>query len=73
MVATSLCGLVILGTDTLIATALFHTCGHFKIIHEKIENIDTEIDLVSIIYFKNLLHHYIINNVIINMFGTAMN
>lgn len=57
MVATSLCGLVILGTDTLIATALFHTCGHFKVLHEKIENMDTEIDLVSI-YFKSLPYHY---------------
>ncbi|KAL6440851.1 hypothetical protein ACFW04_003343 [Cataglyphis niger] len=53
MVATSLCGLVILGTDTLIATALFHTCGHFKIIHEKIENIDTEIDLMQHVYIEN--------------------
>lgn len=52
MIATSLCGLVILATDTLIATALFHTCGHFKILQEKIENI--YFDLVSI-YLINLL------------------
>jgi len=43
MLATSLCGLVILGTDTLIATALFHTCGHFKVLREKIESINAEI------------------------------
>jgi len=43
MLATSLCGLVILGTDTLIATALFHTCGHFKVLQEKIESINAEI------------------------------
>ncbi|KAM0732133.1 Odorant receptor 13a [Formica fusca] len=52
MVATSLCGLVILGTDTLIATALFHTCGHFKVLHEKIENMDTEIDLMQHVYIE---------------------
>lgn len=60
MVATSLCGLVILGTDTLIATALFHTCGHFKVLHERIENINTDIDFVSI-YFTSLSYHRIIN------------
>lgn len=63
MVATSLCGLVILGTDTLIATAIFHTCGHFKILHKKIENINTEIDLVSI-YFTSLSYHCVINEYI---------
>lgn len=47
MIATSLCGLVILGTDTLIATALFHTCGHFKVLQKKIKDIDTKIDSVS--------------------------
>ncbi|GAB1862430.1 Odorant receptor [Camponotus japonicus] len=52
MVATSLCGLVILGTDTLIATAIFHTCGHFKILHKKIENINTEIDLIQHVYIE---------------------
>jgi len=52
MVATSLCGFVILGTDTLIATALFHTCGHFKVLQKKIEDISIEIDFVSI-YFKS--------------------
>ncbi|XP_011640361.2 odorant receptor 13a-like [Pogonomyrmex barbatus] len=73
MVATSLCGLVILGTDTLIATALFHTCGHFKVLQKKIKNIENEIDLVQNAYIeKNITqriklhvidiieHHYII-------------
>ncbi|KAH0950410.1 OrUA3 [Eciton burchellii] len=46
MLATSLCGLVILGTDTLIATALFHTCGHFKVLQEKIESINAEIHML---------------------------
>ncbi|XP_019885814.1 odorant receptor 13a isoform X4 [Ooceraea biroi] len=41
--ATSLCGLIILGTDTLIATALFHTCGHFRVLQGKIEHINGEI------------------------------
>jgi len=49
MIATSLCGLIILGTDTLIATALFHTCGHFKVLKKKIKDISTlQIDFVSI-------------------------
>lgn len=43
--ATSLCGLVILGTDTLIATALFHTCGHFRVLQQEIKNISTENDV----------------------------
>ncbi|KAF3054293.1 Odorant receptor 110 [Nylanderia fulva] len=50
MIATSLCGLVILGTDTLIATALFHTCGQFKVLHKKIENINIEIDYIKHAY-----------------------
>ncbi|XP_011875239.1 PREDICTED: odorant receptor 13a-like isoform X2 [Vollenhovia emeryi] len=54
MVATSLCGLVILGTDTLIATALFHTCGHFKILQEKIKNINTEIDVQHAYFAENI-------------------
>lgn len=45
MIATSLCGLVILGTDTLIATALFHTCGHFKVLQKKIKSINTKTDV----------------------------
>ncbi|KYN10084.1 Putative odorant receptor 13a [Trachymyrmex cornetzi] len=49
MIATSLCGLIILGTDTLIATALFHTCGHFKVLKNKIKDISTlQIDFVNI-------------------------
>lgn len=59
MISTSLCGLVILGTDTLIATALFHTCGHFKILQEKIKNMNTKIDFVSIVILqRSFYHHY---------------
>lgn len=58
MIATSLCGLVILGTDTLIATALFHTCGQFKVLQKKIENINIEIDCVSI---SQVFHIIVIN------------
>lgn len=54
MVATSLCGLVILGTDTLIATALFHTCGHFRVLQNKIKSISTETDVS--IYFRSFLY-----------------
>ncbi|KAL0107171.1 hypothetical protein PUN28_015591 [Cardiocondyla obscurior] len=56
MVATSLCGLVILGTDTLIATALFHTCGHFKVLQKKIKNINTNFD-VSIHFQKPFIYY----------------
>ncbi|KAG5314534.1 OR13A protein, partial [Pseudoatta argentina] len=53
MIATSLCGLIILGTDTLIATALFHTCGHFKVLKKKIKNISTlQIDFIQHTYLK---------------------
>ncbi|KYM76819.1 Putative odorant receptor 13a [Atta colombica] len=41
MIATSLCGLIILGTDTLIATALFHTCGHFKVLKKFCDYMET--------------------------------
>ncbi|TGZ48347.1 Odorant receptor [Temnothorax longispinosus] len=54
VVATSLCGLVILGTDTLIATALFHTCGHFKVLQRKIKNIDTEINVQHACITENM-------------------
>ncbi|XP_012230552.1 odorant receptor 13a-like [Linepithema humile] len=52
IVATSLCGLIILGTDTLIATALFYTCGHFKVLQTKLENIGAEIDLMQRVHNK---------------------
>ncbi|RLZ02243.1 Odorant receptor 70 [Cephus cinctus] len=37
IIATMTCALVILATDTLIATALFHTCGQFVVIQQKLE------------------------------------
>ncbi|XP_011304532.1 odorant receptor 13a-like [Fopius arisanus] len=40
LLATSTCGLIILGTDTLIATALLHTCGHFAIIERNISRLN---------------------------------
>nr|AZQ24926.1 odorant receptor [Aphidius gifuensis] len=39
LLATSTCGIIILGTDTLIATAIFHTCGHFVILKKNLEKL----------------------------------
>ncbi|XP_043279602.1 odorant receptor 13a-like [Venturia canescens] len=44
MLATSFCGLLILAMDTLVATALFHTCGHFEILHRNLLALDNYID-----------------------------
>ncbi|XP_076381187.1 odorant receptor 13a-like [Megalopta genalis] len=43
MIATSICGLMILATDTLIASALLHTCGHFQILKENLKQVDSDI------------------------------
>ncbi|THK33091.1 odorant receptor 13a [Diachasma alloeum] len=40
LLATSTCALIILATDTLIATALLHTCGHFAIIERNISELN---------------------------------
>ncbi|KAG7210318.1 hypothetical protein KM043_011858 [Ampulex compressa] len=50
MAATIICGLIILATDTFIATALFHTCGHFKILQENLANLDMHISYIHRIY-----------------------
>lgn len=42
LLATSACALIILAIDTIIATALFHTCGHFLIIEENISKLNFE-------------------------------
>ncbi|XP_076632768.1 odorant receptor 13a-like [Colletes latitarsis] len=49
ILATSICGLMILATDTLIATAVLHTCGHFKIIKENLKQINSDIYCVCMI------------------------
>ncbi|XP_078035686.1 odorant receptor 13a-like [Augochlora pura] len=43
MIATSICGLLILATDTLIASALLHTCGHFQILKANLKQVDSDI------------------------------
>lgn len=48
MVATSICGLLILATDTLISTALLHTCGHYEILKETLKQVDLDIYNVCI-------------------------
>ncbi|XP_053598892.1 odorant receptor 13a-like [Microplitis demolitor] len=40
MLATSMCGLIILAMDTLIATAIFHSCGHFNVLCSKLQHIN---------------------------------
>ncbi|XP_063984830.1 odorant receptor 13a-like isoform X2 [Diachasmimorpha longicaudata] len=40
LLATSTCALIILATDTLIATALLHTCGHFSIIERNMSELN---------------------------------
>lgn len=46
---------MILATDTLIATALLHTCGHFKILKENLKQLNSDIYcvyMVHIIYMQ---------------------
>ncbi|KOC68700.1 Putative odorant receptor 13a, partial [Habropoda laboriosa] len=38
--ATSICCLMILATDGLIATAVLHTCGHFAVLKENLRRLD---------------------------------
>ncbi|XP_053981118.1 odorant receptor 13a-like [Hylaeus volcanicus] len=47
ILATTVCGLMILATDTLIATALLHTCGHFKILKENLKQLDSDIYCIN--------------------------
>ncbi|KZC05825.1 Putative odorant receptor 13a [Dufourea novaeangliae] len=41
MLGTCICGLMIVATDTLIASALLHTCGHFKILKRNLRQLDS--------------------------------
>nr|QHN69101.1 odorant receptor 15 [Sirex noctilio] len=47
MIATIVCGLVILATDTLIATALLHTCGHFAILQKNLMKLNDDLDYIK--------------------------
>ncbi|KAI4484766.1 hypothetical protein M0804_007332 [Polistes exclamans] len=40
VIATVICGLLILATDTLIATAIIHTCGHFVTLQKNLNNLN---------------------------------
>lgn len=52
MLATSMCGLMILATDTLIATAFLHTCGHFEILKENFKQLNSGIHGVRKIHIR---------------------
>ncbi|XP_076230127.1 odorant receptor 22c-like isoform X2 [Nomia melanderi] len=43
ILATSACGFMMLATDTLIASALLHTCGHFQILKENLKQLNSDI------------------------------
>ncbi|XP_076479271.1 odorant receptor 13a-like [Bombus vancouverensis nearcticus] len=43
ILATSICCLVMLATDGLIATALLHTCGHFAVLRKNVKQLDSYI------------------------------
>ncbi|XP_046746066.1 odorant receptor 13a-like [Diprion similis] len=48
VVATIACAALILAVDTLIATTLFHTCGHFRILQINLESLgDNTINLTE--------------------------
>lgn len=51
MIATSICGLLLLATDTLIATAVIHTCGHFVTLQKSLTNLNKTCNLVYSILF----------------------
>ncbi|XP_076182252.1 odorant receptor 13a-like [Ptiloglossa arizonensis] len=61
ILATSICGLMILATDTLIATALLHTCGHFKILKENLKQLNYEnLYKIKIQVVHTIKHHQIL-------------
>ncbi|XP_026671568.1 odorant receptor 13a-like isoform X2 [Ceratina calcarata] len=47
MLATSICCLIMLATDGLIATAVLHTCGHFAVVRKNIQQLDSYIHDVT--------------------------
>lgn len=42
---------MMLAIDSLIATALLHTCGHFTVLKENLKNLDTYIYDVCIFFY----------------------
>ncbi|XP_014616985.1 PREDICTED: LOW QUALITY PROTEIN: uncharacterized protein LOC106794079 [Polistes canadensis] len=51
VIATVICGLLILATDTLIATAIIHTCGHFVTLQKNLNNLNKSCNMVYSILF----------------------
>ncbi|CAK9833675.1 Odorant receptor 13a [Anthophora retusa] len=47
VLATSICCLMILATDGLIATAMLHTCGHFAVLKKNFNQLDLHIHRVN--------------------------
>lgn len=43
---------MMLAIDSLIATALLHTCGHFTVLKENLKNLDTYIYDVCIFFLS---------------------
>ncbi|XP_015183021.1 PREDICTED: odorant receptor 49b-like [Polistes dominula] len=68
VIATVICGLLILATDTLIATAVIHTCGHFVTLQNNLNNLNKSCNMVyailpyavnfSKIQYIQTSHHY---------------
>ncbi|KAK2579408.1 hypothetical protein KPH14_003266 [Odynerus spinipes] len=63
IMASIACALVILATDTLIATALVHTCGHYFTLQENLKNLNTSFNLVYQLQYQQKISQNIIQNI----------
>ncbi|XP_047370314.1 odorant receptor 13a-like [Vespa velutina] len=63
MIATSICGLLLLAIDTLIATAVIHTCGHFVTLQKSLNNINKNCNLAYQLRYQRKSSKKIIKNI----------
>ncbi|XP_035727344.1 odorant receptor 13a-like [Vespa mandarinia] len=63
MIATSICGLLLLAIDTLIATAVIHTCGHFVTLQKSLNNINKSCNLAYQLRYQRKSSKKIIKNI----------
>lgn len=68
ILATSISCFIILGIDGIIATALLHTCGHFAVVKKNLEQLDSHINRVCIVFCIIIVFYIYIIHFEINCF-----
>ncbi|XP_034947666.1 odorant receptor 13a-like [Chelonus insularis] len=58
IISTSICALITLGVDTIIATAIFYACGHFSCLQKKLEKLNFRFN-VNTKLINYIKHHKI--------------